>query len=387
MEQLDLTQIRKSIDETDDRILELFKKRLELCDFVAKNKQKTGKNVRDEKRENEIIERLTKGLCEYDANAIRMLYSTVFEISRARQHAYLSEKDGNNTLFDIIKSAYTNTEKIKHASMIACQGVEGAYSQIACKTLFEDVPVMYFENFESVFKSVESGLCKYGVLPFENSIYGNVVEVYDLLAKKNVSVVRSVKLPIRHALLVKKGVSLCDVNEIYSHKQAIGQCSNFLAENKNIKVTICENTAVAARMVANSQRNDVAAIASPDCAKLYGLNILKKDLQNSGINFTMFYCISKEMEIYNGANKAAFMFNIPNRTGALFNVLARFAAFGVNLTKIESRPICGKDFEFMFYAEADIGALNEGIINLFSDLENSLDFFKFIGAYEEINVN
>ena len=160
-----------------------------------------------------------------------------------------------------------------------------------------------------------------------------------------------------------------------------------MADNRNIKVTVCENTALAAKMVANSESNDVAAIASPDCAELYGLDILKKNLQNSGINFTMFYCISKDTEIYNGANKAAFMFNIPNRTGALLNVLARFAAVGVNLTKIESRPICGKDFEFMFYAEADIGKLDDGIVDLFSELQNSLDFFKFIGAYREITVN
>ena len=140
-------------------------------------------------------------------------------------------------------------------------------------------------------------------------------------------------------------------------------------------------------MVASSQRNDIAAISSLDCAELYGLDVLKKDLQNSGINFTMFYCISKELEIYEGANKAAFMFNIPNRTGALFNVLARFSAFGVNLTKIESRPISGKDFEFMFYAEADIEKLDTKLINLFSELESSLDFFRFIGAYREITVN
>ncbi len=387
MEQLDLTQIRHNIDETDNKILELFKHRLELCDLVAKTKKQTGKNVRDDTREKEIVSRLTQGLNELDSNSVSMLYSTIFEISRARQHSYLAENSNEETELGIrIKKSFKEKNQIPDANMIACQGVKGAYSQIACKTIFQNADIMYFENFDSVFKSVESGLCKYGVLPFENSIHGSVTEVYDMLSKKDVSVVRSVKLPIHHALLAKKGVSLSDIKEVYSHRQAIGQCSNFISDNK-IKVNICENTAVAARMVANSKRNDIAAISSLDCAQLYNLDVLKKDLQNSGVNFTMFYCISKELEIYEGANKAAFMFNIPNRTGALFNVLARFATFGVNLTKIESRPICGKDFEFMFYAEADIQKLDTRIINLFAELENSLEFFKFIGAYQEITVN
>ena len=387
MEQLDLAKIRQSIDETDNKILELFESRLELCDLVAKSKKQTGKNVRDDKREKEILSRLTEGLNELDSNSVSMLYSTIFEISRARQHSFLSQKDGQETELGVkINKSFKKKDETPKASIVACQGVKGAYSQIACNTLFKNADIMYFENFDSVFKSVESGLCKYGVLPFENSIHGSVTEVYDMLSKKDVSVIRSVKLPIHHALLAKKGASISDIKEVYSHRQAIGQCSNFISDNK-IKVNICENTAVAAKMVASSERNDIAAISSLDCAELYGLDVLKKDLQNSGVNFTMFYCISKELEIYEGANKAAFMFNIPNRTGALFNVLARFSAFGVNLTKIESRPISGKDFEFMFYAEVDIEKLDTKLINLFSELESSLDFFRFIGAYREITVN
>ena len=249
--------------------------------------------------------------------------------------------------------------------------------------MFEKPDILYFKDFESVFKSVESGLCRYGVLPFENSIHGSVTEVYDRLSQGRVKVVASVKLPIHHALVAAKGTSLSDITEIYSHKQALGQCSDFLAAHRNIKVNICENTAMAAKMVAESGRTDIAAISSESCASLYGLSVLGRDLQNSNVNYTMFYCISKNLEIIGEVDKAAFMFNIPNRTGSLADVLGRFAAYGINLIKIESKPIGGKDFEFMFYAEADCKTLDEPLIRLLCELSETLEVFRFIGAYRE----
>ena len=178
--------------------------------------------------------------------------------------------------------------------------------------------------------------------------------------------------------------SVSGIKEVYSHRQAIGQCSIFLSQNKNLKVIPCENTAVAAKIVAESGRDDIAAICSPTCAEKYGLSVLKKNLQNSSVNYTMFYCISKEPEIYEDITKTAFMFNIKNEAGSLEGVLSRFSMAGINLTKIESRPIPGKDFAFMFYAEADTDGINDKMVELFTQFENELDFFKFIGAYKEV---
>ena len=386
---LDLAEIRAGIDAIDDKLAALFADRMALCDKVAAYKKQTSKVVLDNSRENAIIARLSSGLKDRDADAIDLLYRTIFEISRSRQNALLFDtKSGTEaeqaSFADRVQAALKDTEALPEAPCVACQGVEGAYSQIACKKLFPGAQILYFENFESVFKSVSSGLCRYGVLPFENSIHGSVTEVYDMLSASEVSVVKSVKLPIHHSLLAAPGAALSDITEIYSHRQAIGQCSEFLAANRKIKTHICENTAVAAKTVAESGRHDIAAISSENCAALYGLDILKKDLQNSSVNYTMFYCISKEPEIYADADKAAFMFNIPNRSGSLFHILARFAANGINLTKIESRPISGKDFEFMFYAEADTKGLDERLIRLFAEFEQTLDFFKFIGAYKEL---
>ena len=379
--QLDLEKIRGMINGIDDEIVELYKKRLALCDEVAEYKISTGKAVLDRSREDKIIERLTEKVAENDKDAVAGLYKRIFEISRARQSAKVC---GINEFYsDIREKAQKNTPFPKEAA-VACQGVEGAYSGIACKTLFEEPTAMYFEKFESVFKSVSAGLCKYGILPFENSIYGSVSEVYEMLSRFEGHVVRSVKLPIHHALLAKDGASVSGIKEVYSHRQAIGQCSIFLSQNKNFKVIPCENTAVAAKMVAESERRDIAAICSPTCAEKYGLSVLKKDLQNSSVNYTMFYCISKEPEIFEGITKTAFMFNIKNESGSLEGVLSRFSMAGINLTKIESRPIPGKDFEFMFYAEADTDGMNDKMLELFTQFENELDFFKFIGAYKEV---
>lgn len=382
--ELDLQKIRNDINSVDDNIISLYKKRLSLCDMVAEYKRNSGKAVLDSSREDSIIKRLTEGLNENDSYAVSGLYKRIFEISRSRQYEKIASPD---PFFYELMQKSLNAAPFPKKAAVACQGVDGAYSSIACKILFEEPSALYFESFESVFKGVASGLCQYGILPFENSIYGSVSEVYEMLSRFEGYVVRSVKLPIHHALLAKNGTSFSDINEICSHRQAIGQCSKFLGENKKIKVTVCENTAAAARMVAESERHDIAAVCSETCAEKYGLSVLKKDLQNSSVNYTMFYCISKEPEIYPEITKSAFMFNIKNQAGSLENVLSRFSAAGINLTKIESRPIPGKDFEFMFYAEADISGLDEKNCLLFSQLKKELDFFKFIGAYREITVD
>lgn len=380
---LNLAKIREQIDEIDNKLSSLFVRRMALCAQVAASKKQTGKAVRDAARENAIVARLTEGLSEKDAKAVDKLYRTIFDISRASQQELLAGDIKKSALFEELQNAIHHKNTWESSPAIACQGVEGAYSSLACKVLFEKPDILYFKDFESVFKSVESGLCRYGVLPFENSIHGSVTEVYDRLSQGRVKVVASVKLPIHHALVAAKGTSLSDITEIYSHKQALGQCSDFLAAHRNIKVNICENTAMAAKMVAESGRTDIAAISSESCASLYGLSVLGRDLQNSNVNYTMFYCISKNLEIIGEVDKAAFMFNIPNRTGSLADVLGRFAAYGINLIKIESKPIGGKDFEFMFYAEADCKTLDEPLIRLLCELSETLEVFLFIGAYRE----
>ncbi len=381
---LDLDKIRLEINDIDNELVKLFTKRMELSGCVAEYKRQNNKPVFDPARERAIVKRLTEGMDEENASYFAMLYGTIFEISRAKQNKMLLE---NTTLAEDIQAAKKNTpEYFPAGASVACQGVEGAYSQRACERLFHRPDITYAETFRDAFSLVAEGKCRYGVLPIENSIHGSVTDVYDLLKefKNKIHIVRTVKIPIHHVLLAKKGTSLDEIREVYSHSQAIGQCSEFFRNNPQINVNVCKNTAMAAKMVSQSDRSDVAAISSYDCAELYGLDIVCYDLQNSDNNHTRFICISKEFEIYPGSSKIGIMFTVPHRSGSLSSILSRFTAIGVNLTKLESRPIKGRDFEFMFYAEIESYGLTEQLLTYLCELDARPEEFVFLGNYTEV---
>jgi len=193
---------------------------------------------------------------------------------------------------------------------------------------------------------VESGLCRFGVLPIENSSNGSVRAVYELLQDHNLSIVRSTRLCIRHELLTLPGVKMEDITEIYSHEQAIGQCSKFLNSLNGVRVIPCDNTAMAAKMVAEKGDRHAAAISSHPCAALYGLTCLNDSIQDSDNNYTRFICITKDPVIYAGANRISLIIAFDNRPGALYEILSKLAALDINMTKLESCPVAGSDFEF-----------------------------------------
>ena len=265
---------------------------------------------------------------------------------------------------------------------VACQGVEGAYSQLACEKLFASPTIQYFRNFEGVFSAIEAGFCRYGILPIENSTAGSVKRVYDLMVQHDFSIVRSTRLKIDHCLLAKPGSG--ELREIFSHEQAIEQCAGFLKTLGNVKVTCCENTAVAARQVALSERADVAALSSRHCAELYGLQLLKSGVQDEGNNHTRFLCISQQPEIYPGADKTSVMLVLPHKPGSLYKVLARLYALGINLLKLESRPMPDRDFEFMFYLDLETSVYSEEFVQLMCELGGICEEFKYLGSYSEV---
>ena len=199
-----------------------------------------------------------------------------------------------------------------------------------------------------MFSAIEKGLCRYGIIPLENSTAGSVNKVYDLMLQHEFFIVRSTRLKVDHSLLVRPGTKLSDIREIYSHEQAIGQCQDFLKTLPNVQIIRCENTAAAAKFVAASGRNDVAALASRTCGALYGLTSLRDGVQDQGNNYTRFICISKNLEIYPGADRTSLRMVLAHKPGALYQVLSLFNALGINLNKLESRPIPERDFEFAF---------------------------------------
>ncbi len=378
-----LEEARKEIDSINKQIAELFKRRMQASVQVANYKKEHNLPPLDKAREQAILQEMEALVGEDLAVYTRALFTSLFNISKAYQTKLLATK---TTLITQIEEAKVNSKHTFPATAtVACQGAEGAYSQIAANRLFTNPSIQYCTRFEDVFEAVKNGNCQYGMLPIENSSYGSVNDVYDLLHKYNFYIVRSLKLPIHHHLLVKKGTSLAQVKEIFSHQQALGQCSNFLASlPKDVKITACENTAIAAKMVAESNREGVAAISSESCASLYHLTALKNDVQNAHNNYTRFICIAKEMELYEGADRISLLLTVPHEPGTLYNMISKFAALGLNLTKLESRPIAGKDFEFLFYFDLEASVWNDGLMALFAELSNTEELFVFLGSYSEV---
>lgn len=379
---MDLQEARNSISRIDEELTSLFVKRMELSREIAAYKKDNHMAVFDRSREREVVNHVCDLAGKDFESYIRVLYGTLLDVSRSYQRQLIG---ATSSLKERVQEAIRNTDPVfPSRAVVACQGVEGAYSQNACDKLFSLPNIMYFNSFSGVFQAVESGLCRYGILPIENSTAGSVNEVYDLMKKHNFYIVRSIKLRIDHNLLAKKGTKLSDIKEIYSHQQALDQCSEFLKSLKGVKITVCENTAVAAKFVAESERNDVAAISSKNCAELYSLSVLSNTVQNNDNNYTRFICISKSLEIYPGADKVSMMFSIAHKPGTLYNVVSRFSTLGLNLTKLESRPMPGKDFEFLFYFDLNASIYDEKVPELLGEFDDEFDPFTFLGSYSEM---
>ncbi|MBR2572626.1 MAG: chorismate mutase [Clostridia bacterium] len=378
-----LEALRAQIDGVDGQILDLFKQRMEIAREVARVKKESASAVYRPGREREILCRAANEAGEELESYARILFSTLMDLSRSWQITCMS--DGKGELMQSIENAIERTPPLfPTRALVACQGVEGAYSQQACDRLFRTANILYFKTFDGVFNAVEQGLCRFGILPIENSTYGTVNQVYDLMMHHRFHIVRSLKYKINHVLLAKPGVSLDGIREIFSHEQAIGQCSAFLKSLKDVRVTVCENTAAAAKMVSESERTDVASISSPACAALYGLNVLGRQVSNTDSNFTRFICIEKEPEIYPGANRISLLMTLPHTPGALYQLIAKFSALGLNLTKLESRPIPGRDFEFMFYFDLEASVFSKEVLTLLDALSRQLELFMFLGCYQEV---
>ena len=376
---MELQDYRNQLDQIDDQIAALFKQRMETVKQVADYKKAHNTPILSASRERDILYRVT-GLCGEELQEYtKILYATLMELSRDYQEDRLST--GESKLCRAILAA-GQAEGFPTRAVVACQGAEGAYSQIACCKMLSLPQIMYFGRFDGVFRAVETGMCRYGILPIENSSAGSVTEVYDLMEKYNCKIVRSLKLKIEHRLLARPGVKLEDVREVVAHEQSLNQCGEFL-KNSGVKITVFSNNAAAAKYVSESERTDLAAIASESCAELYGLRVISGRVANTDHNYTRFICISKSLEIFEGANKITFVASASHRPGSLYSLIAKFATRGLNICKLESRPIPGKDFEFRFYFDVDASVKSGDTQTILSQLEKE-DFFTFLGAYSEV---
>ena len=378
---MDIKELREELNKIDDVLVPLFERRMDMAEQIADYKKKNNIAVSDRTREREVIYRMTGKVKPTLAPYAKVLYNTLFDLSKTYQTSLIRPE---SKLKRDIGDALERTDKtFPERAVVACQGTEGAYSQFACDRMFKYPSIMYVDSFESVFKAVDKGLCRYGILPLENSTAGSVTAVYDLMEKYRFYIVGGTKVCVGHALLANPGASLAGIREIFSHEQAIHQCGAFISSLDGVKVTVCSNTAEAAKAVSKSGRTDAAAICSPDCAELYNLAELAAGVSDTDNNYTRFICISKEIEIYPGANRTSLMTRLPHKPGALYNVISRFASLGVNLTKLESRPVPGSDFEFMFYFDMDASVHSPEMAELITQLENEIPELIYLGSYNE----
>ncbi len=369
-----LLNVRNEIDKIDSQLLPLFLQRMQCSEQVARLKQEAGAPVLNAKREQEILESVREKGGEFGAEAAA-LYSSIMAASRARQHRMLA---GGGELRELEKNALRHMPE--RPGGVMCQGVEGAYSHQAALKIFGPISVSFEPTWKQVFEAVRSGAAQFGVLPVENSAAGSVTGVYDLILRYRFFIVGAVAVRVEHCLAAVNGETA--VTGVVSHPQALSQCSEYLEEH-SLAAQEFSNTAAAAKYVAEQRPAGVAAICSREAAEQYGLAILEEGIQNEKNNCTRFVVISREPILQENANKISLCFSLPHTPGALHTVLAQFAMCGLNMTKIESRPIPGKAFEYDFYLDFTGNIHDRRALELICALHDELPRFSFLGNYCE----
>lgn len=380
--ELNLESIRGQLDRIDDEMIRLFAERMRLVSDVAAYKKENGLPILDTGRERQIINRVSLQAGEDLEHYAKLLYQNLFSVSRSYQADQL--RSPSPLMRELEEAANRIRGKMPGRVMVACQGTEGAYSQKICDRMFEFADILYMNTFNDVFNAVEKGMCPFGVLPIENSTAGSVTQVYDLMEKHHFHIVKAARQKVDHCLMALPGAQLSEIREIVSHEQALRQCGAFLAANPQIRAVPMENTAVAAAHVAHTGRRDLAVIASRECEALYGLSLLRENVCDTDNNFTRFICITKDLKVYEGANKISLMLSAAHRPGSLYRLMSHIAVKGLNLTKLESRPIPGKDFEFRFFFDIEASIRDASVRALMGQLQSEADQLVFLGNYEEM---
>lgn len=375
---MELNEIRHEIDSIDEQLIKLFKQRMNCAKEVGLYKKEHCLPILNEQRENEILDEIKEKGGEYGA-AAQLLFSNIMELSRSLQHDILGSGKAMKELIDSADFGINYKDK---SLRIACQGTVGANSHTAVNQIFPRCTApQFYKSFKDVFAAIENGDADYGVLPVENSSAGSVADVYDLILQYRFFICSSLSLHIDYCLGALPQCSLNDIEQVWSHPQALAQCSDFITKH-NLLAVSSPNTAIAARDTAKEKRLNVAAICSPQAVKEYGLVSLANGFQNSKTNRTRFIVISKKLHIPQNADKISLCFSLPHVTGSLYNVLGRFSSHGMNLTKIESRPMPNKDFEYLFYLDFDGNIRNESVLKLICALSEELPEFSFLGNYK-----
>ena len=365
---MNLSDIRIQIDQIDREILDLFQKRMNLCRDVAAYKKANNMQIFQESREQQILNKM-EYLAEDDMKSgAKALFTVIMDISNQLQTQLISDKE-NLPVF--------NEPSLSTAAKVGCQGCPGANSEAATKIFFPDNEPLYYPSFHQVFEAVETGEIEYGVLPIYNSTAGSVTQTYDLMGTYNFFITAMNQVEVANCLAVRKGTKMEDITKVYSHPQALSQCSDFIKRHK-LRIKDYDNTATAARMVAESNE-PIAAICSERCAHLTGLVILENRISNVLPNYTRFICITKEIEVAPEADVISVMLTLPNVPGILSKLLMKFFIQNIDLVKIENRPICDGSFDVMFYIDFKGNLRDRNTALFITELCKSCKEFKLLG--------
>ena len=374
---MDLLECRNKLDVIDKKIVKLFEERMDICGKVAETKIASGKAVYDAEREKQKLDAVSAMAdSEFNQVAVRELFSQMMSISRKYQYSILAEHGRAMKLgFERLDQLPMEGVRVVH------QGVEGAYSHAAAIQYFgEKAEIYHVARFEDAMKEVQLGNADYAVMPIENSSAGAVIDMYDLLTRYDNYIVAETFLPVNHALLGVPGAKLSDVKTVFSHPQALMQCSAFLNDN-GLKQISVENTAVAAKRVVEEGDKSQAAIASEIAGKLYGLELLKPFIQNNQGNTTRFVILANRKVYQKDAGKISLCFELPHTSGSLYNMLGNFIFNHVNMMMIESRPIPGKNWEYRFFVDIEGNLQDAGVKNALRGLREEASNMKILGNY------
>lgn len=375
---MDLKDIREEIDSIDNQIVELFIKRMNCSENVARYKIANNMPVFNGEREQAIIDRVTQNAGRY-SDCTRMLFEDIMQISRGLQHDLIGT---GKELSDVLDAADSELKINENSERVACFGCAGSNTHIALMKHFPNSEPVFFGQFQKIFEALERNEVDYGIIPIENSSAGSVIDVYDLMLQYRFYIVKAVDLKIHYCLAGLKNAELSDIKEVYSKDQSLAQCSDFI-ENNKLLPRIYDSTSAAAIMVSQSNNINRAAVCSEYAAGEYGLKILASGIQNDNSNCTRFIVISHKPIISEKADRISLCFSVPHVKGSLCNVLSRFSSHGLNLTKIESRPMVGKGFEYLFYLDFKGNVKDAHVKKLICSLSEELPEFSFLGNYEE----
>lgn len=374
----ELAELREQLDQIDDKITELYEKRMEICARVGEYKIRSGKKVFDRQREKEkLADVASKVQGEFNRKGIREVYQQLMSMSRKLQYSQLVSAGALGRL------PFIQVDDLdKKNARVVFQGTEGAYGQAAMQQFFgPDVNNFHVRTFREAMEAIEEGAADYAVLPIENSSAGPVNEMYDLLDEFENYIVAETILPVLHNLCGLPGAQLSDIRRVYSKTEALMQTSRFLEDHPDWQKMSVVNTAIAAQKVLDDQDITQGAICSAYAAKVHGLSVLADDINDVPDNCTRFIVVTNQKIYLKNASKISIRFELPHHSGSLYGILSHFIYNDLNMTKIESRPIKGKQWEYRFFVDFE-GNMEDGAVkNAIRGLREEATNLKILGNY------